>query len=317
MLTPSVSSAVRQTVLWMHHLAVSMQFLIGMILCLAVVHGIVPDISRTEIDIIADLQRNAVEGRTAERDAMQIQEVEDGQLEDTQPGPETQMNLETTQSMPSQDNISANLSEIEILGGNQSISSTERINKTTDTGNSTKETNNITSVQSRDTENNLNHDCVIDEDCEKNKYCLYETTSSRCLPCKELDVTCAKNEECCDGQLCVWGQCANNITKGNAGTICQYQKDCKDEYCCAFHKALLLPVCIPKPIERERCVIAANHLMDLLSWDLEEEGPQVHCPCVGDLECQHLGRGALCLEPQSSSEEEFMDSLYSETDYIV
>lgn len=50
--------------------------------------------------------------------------------------------------------------------------------------------------------------------------------------------TCKKDEECCAGQLCVWGQCASNSTKGDAGTICQYQSDCKEEFCCAFHKGI-------------------------------------------------------------------------------
>lgn len=134
--------------------------------------------------------------------------------------------------------------------------------------------------------------------------------------------TCTKDEECCAGHLCVWGQCANS-TKGEAGTLCQYQSDCKEEFCCAFHKgmsifhhniwacyilictcwivhilllttcfqfsALLFPVCSSKPIERERCIISANHLMELLSWDFKGEGPQEHCPCAGDLQCQHLG----------------------------
>ncbi len=125
--------------------------------------------------------------------------------------------------------------------------------------------------------------------------------------------TCTKDEECCAGQLCVWGQCANS-TKGDAGTLCQYQSDCKEELCCAFHKgmsmlhldlhllnsayivnylfqfsALLFPVCSSKPIERERCIISANHLMELLSWDFKGEGPQEHCPCAGDLQCHHLG----------------------------
>ncbi|XP_066504151.1 dickkopf-related protein 3a isoform X2 [Hoplias malabaricus] len=133
----------------------------------------------------------------------------------------------------------------------------------------------------------------------------------------DTDHNCTKDEECCEGQLCVWGQCTKDTTKGEAGTICEYQSDCSSDLCCAFHKALLFPVCISKPTERERCLISANHLLELLSWDLEGEGPREHCPCAGDLQCQHLGRGSFCLKGQSSSEEDLTDTLYSEIDYIV
>lgn len=61
-------------------------------------------------------------------------------------------------------------------------------------------------------------------------------------------------------------------------------------YCFAcVCSALLFPVCSAKPIERERCFGAPNHLMELLSWDIQDEGPRKHCPCAGDLHCQHLG----------------------------
>lgn len=53
--------------------------------------------------------------------------------------------------------------------------------------------------------------------------------------------------------------------------------------------ALLFPVCSAKPIERERCFGESNHLIELLSWDSQDEGPRKHCPCAGDLHCQHLG----------------------------
>ncbi|XP_021462998.1 dickkopf-related protein 3a isoform X2 [Oncorhynchus mykiss] len=187
-----------------------------------------------------------------------------------------------------------------------------------ETDNRTEETHiTRTVIQSSGKENNINHECIIDEDCEKGKYCRYETHRSKCLTCKALDVPCKKNEECCTGQLCVWGQCSQNATKGEAGSICQYQNDCSPDLCCAFHKALQFPVCTAKPIERERCHGSPNHLMELLSWDIEGQGSREHCPCAGDLQCQHLGRGSLCLKRQNSSEEDLTDTLYSEIDYIV
>ncbi|KPP66920.1 hypothetical protein Z043_114536 [Scleropages formosus] len=160
-------------------------------------------------------------------------------------------------------------------------------------------------------------ECLIDEDCPPGNYCLYEVLQSRCLPCKALHTTCTKDEECCSGQLCLWGQCSDNGTKGEAGSICQYQSDCSPELCCAFHRALLFPVCTGRPTEHERCHGPSNHLMELLSWDMDGEGPREYCPCGRGLQCQPQGRGSLCLRPQNSSSEEVSDSLYSEADYIV
>ncbi|KAI5608607.1 dickkopf-related protein 3 precursor, partial [Silurus asotus] len=131
-----------------------------------------------------------------------------------------------------------------------------------------------------------------------------------------LSQACRKDEECCEGQLCVLGHCRNS-TKGEAGTICQEQSDCDSDLCCAFHEGLLFPVCSPKPKEREPCSISTNHLMDLLSWDLGHRSPKEHCPCAGDLQCQHLGRSLVCLKGPTSSEEALSDSLYSEIDYII
>ncbi|XP_016103013.1 dickkopf-related protein 3-like [Sinocyclocheilus grahami] len=233
-------------------------FLLGFSLCLAIVYGIVPEISKTDMDIISNMVTNVEEGQTPLSDM--FREVEEELMEDTQQKLEDavqQMDNETAKSSLHPHNVSANLRNysMEIIAGNQSIYTAERINKTTD--NSTEVTHNSTTIQPRDEENSIDH-------------------------------TCTKDEECCVGQLCVWGQCADG-TKGDAGTICQSQSDCKKEFCCAYHKALLLPVCNSKPIERERCIISANHLIAHRSWDLKAEGPQKHCPCAGDLQCQHLG----------------------------
>ncbi|XP_068452077.1 dickkopf-related protein 3a [Clinocottus analis] len=180
------------------------------------------------------------------------------------------------------------------------------------------ETNNITTpVHSSDPGNNIEQGCISDGDCVKGSYCLHDTSNSKCLPCKATDMSCMKDNECCGEQLCVWGQCSLNATKGEAGSTCQHQTDCNPDLCCLFHKALLFPVCSAKPIERERCFGASNHLLEFLSWDVQDEGPRKHCPCAGDLRCQHLGRGSMCLKVEDSQEEDLTDSLYSEIDYII
>uniref|UniRef100_A0A1A8CW64 Dickkopf homolog 3a n=1 Tax=Nothobranchius kadleci TaxID=1051664 RepID=A0A1A8CW64_NOTKA len=181
-----------------------------------------------------------------------------------------------------------------------------------------QETNIISSaVPDNDLENHIDHGCITDDECGGGRFCLHHTHSSKCQPCKETDSSCTKDVECCHQQLCVWGQCSQNATKGEAGSTCEQQTDCDLDLCCVFHKALLFPVCSAKPIERERCFGASNHLMELLSRDTQDGGPRKHCPCAGDLQCQHLGRGSMCLKGDDSSEEDMTDSLYSEIDYVL
>ncbi|MBN3305316.1 DKK3 protein, partial [Amia calva] len=212
-------------------------------------------------------------------------------MEDTQHKLEEavyQMDNESAKSNFKLDELPANYhnkSNTERKVGNTAIHTVQKIDKMTD--NNTGSTFfSKTVIQSRRKENEIDRECIIDEDCGKRKYCFYELLQSRCLPCKTLESICTKDEECCEGQLCVWGRCSDNTTKGEAGSICQYQTECKAELCCAFHKVLLFPVCTPKPTEGERCHSTSNHLLDLLSWDMEGEGPRESCPCSRGLSCQ-------------------------------
>ncbi|XP_028999527.1 dickkopf-related protein 3a isoform X1 [Betta splendens] len=181
------------------------------------------------------------------------------------------------------------------------------------------ETNNVTAAEGGDLGNTIYRytGCVADEDCGEGRYCLHDAHSPRCLPCRATDAPCARDEECCGGRLCVWGQCTPNATRGEPGGTCRRQADCGPGLCCALHAALLFPVCSAKPMERERCLGASNHLMEMLSWSGGDEGPREHCPCAGNLRCRHLGRGSMCLQGKDSSEEELTDTLYSEIDYII
>uniref|UniRef100_A0A3B3TRX9 Dickkopf WNT signaling pathway inhibitor 3a n=1 Tax=Poecilia latipinna TaxID=48699 RepID=A0A3B3TRX9_9TELE len=110
--------------------------------------------------------------------------------------------------------------------------------------------------------------------------CVKNLKKSKC----SLSQSCTKDDECCGDQMCVWGQCSKNATKGEAGSTCQVQNDCQPDLCCAIHKALLFPVCSVKPIERERCFDISNNLMELLSWDMQDNKPRKHCPCAGELQ---------------------------------
>ncbi|XP_041852896.1 dickkopf-related protein 3b [Melanotaenia boesemani] len=142
--------------------------------------------------------------------------------------------------------------------------------------------------------NNVNHECIVDEDCGDLKYCLYEIENSKCFPCIATDMPCTKDEECCSDQMCVWGQCTVNVTRGTEGTICQGQSDCRPDLCCAFQRELLFPVCNRKPEKGESCLSLPNLLTDMLAWD--QEGPRDHCPCANNLQCQPHGRGSVCGE---------------------
>ncbi|XP_041794083.1 dickkopf-related protein 3a [Chelmon rostratus] len=274
----------------------------------AVSNGILPEIVDSGISHI--LEDNSEQGQT-ELDRMFV-EVE--QLpEDPQQKPEDAFHQRNNGSV----SVSPHPDDLPPSHHNETASpkviDSESVHTSGD-----QETNNITTAdQSSDLGNSIDHGCITEEDCGKGRYCLYDTHDSKCLPCKAIDVPCTKDGECCGDQLCVWGQCSQNATKGEAGSTCQYQTDCSPDLCCAFHKALLFPVCSAKPIERERCFGASNHLVELLSWDVQDEGPRKHCPCAGDLHCQHLGRGSMCLKGEDSSEEDLTDTLYSEIDYII
>lgn len=157
-----------------------------------------------------------------------------------------------------------------------------------------KELNNKPGMEISGQWKNMDHGCMVDEDCGDLKYCMIEIENSKCLPCIPTDMPCTKDEECCSDQMCVWGQCTVNATEGEEGTICQGQSDCRSDLCCAFQREFLFPVCNPKPEKGESCWNHPNLLMDMLAWD--QEGPRDHCPCADGLQCQPHGRGSVCGE---------------------
>ncbi|XP_040266308.1 dickkopf-related protein 3 isoform X1 [Bufo bufo] len=126
-------------------------------------------------------------------------------------------------------------------------------------------------------------DCIVDEDCRPGNYCHLSGSEYRCLPC-EGEETCTRDGECCEGRLCVWGQCRPS-SKGRSGTICGTEQDCGLGLCCAVHTSLLLPVCTPLPAKGEQCQIQPP-LLPLFTWELEPEVPVSLCPCPSGLVCQ-------------------------------
>lgn len=262
----------------------------------AVCNGILPEIVESGINHI-------VEG-PSELDRLFEQQLE----EDPQRKPERAFPQENNSVTPHYNDL-----PLSITGETEKVTKEESVHFSAEQG-----TNNITATAvPGHLDNSIDQGCITKDDCGTGRYCLSGTHKSKCQPCKDTDVSCTKDEECCGDQMCVWGQCSQNATKGEAGSTCQYQTDCKPDLCCAIHKALLFPICTAKPIERERCFDISNNLMELLSYETPDNKPRKHCPCAGALQCQHLGRGSMCLKTEDSSEEDLADSLYSDIDYIL
>lgn len=255
------------------------------------------------LDISDTLEEHVAHGQTTLNEM--FREVEK-LMEDTQQKLEEavhQMENETTKSLLNGRDFPDNFHDettTEIKVGNRTIQLIERINKETD--NKTGKTHfSRTLIQNTERWNEVDHECMIDEDCGDGSFCLYEIVTSKCVPCQTTNMECTKDVECCGDQLCVWGVCAQNKTKGQSGTICQNQNDCSPQHCCAFHKALLFPVCRPKPQEGQGCEREGNQLMEVMLW--EDEGPLEHCPCAAGLLCQQIQKTSLCVDERHASGE--------------
>ncbi|XP_067091140.1 dickkopf-related protein 3-like [Osmerus mordax] len=209
---------------------------------------------------------------------------------------DTQFILAEAVDQMASESAKSSLTDLEKLGTllNDTLRTSRDGNHTTDRFGKDSDgiTEDTSSMEMNGRWNDLDYECMVDEDCGALSYCLYDVDASRCLPCRAVDMTCNKDEECCSDSMCVWGQCTVNATRGAAGSICQYQSDCRPLHCCAFQRELLFPVCTARPSSGEPCLSHPNLLMDLLAWD--QDGPRDHCPCVSGLHCQQQGRGSLC-----------------------
>nr|XP_033784212.1 dickkopf-related protein 3 isoform X2 [Geotrypetes seraphini] len=135
------------------------------------------------------------------------------------------------------------------------------------------------------THQEIDKECMIDEDCDNGKYCQLANFEYKCLACKTQD-DCSRDGECCGGQLCVWGQCTLAASKGENGTICENQQECNPGLCCAIHKNLLFPVCTPLPEDGEFCHDSSNKILEQIEWQLEPDGVFDRCPCAAGLYCR-------------------------------
>ncbi|KAM4720717.1 dickkopf-related protein 3 [Rhinophrynus dorsalis] len=195
---------------------------------------------------------------------------------------------------------------------NESITETKIGNKTIQTQKEIiKETDNNTGsvvysetvIQSVKDDSKKNQECIVDEDCGNGNYCHFTNSESQCLRCKAEEV-CTRDGECCEGKLCVWGQCSKS-KRGLNGTICDSQSDCQSGFCCAVQPSLLFPVCTPLSLKGELCRDPSRQLLDLIGWEMEPEGVLDRCPCSNGLTCQ-LQRHTLvsvCGEPSENEDE--------------
>lgn len=196
-----------------------------------------------------------------------------------------------------------NESNAERKVGNETVLIHQEIDKLTDnqTGSTRYSESVITSVKGG--EGKRNHECLIDEDCGSRKYCQISTFEYKCINCKSQE-KCSRDGECCEEEVCAWGFCTNEITKGENGTFCETQQDCNPGLCCAVQPNSLFPMCTPWPTEGEKCHDPSSKLLDVITWEMESESVLDRCPCAAGLTCQLQSDDlvSVCQKPSISEE---------------
>uniref|UniRef100_A0A8C5Q355 Dickkopf WNT signaling pathway inhibitor 3 n=1 Tax=Leptobrachium leishanense TaxID=445787 RepID=A0A8C5Q355_9ANUR len=192
-----------------------------------------------------------------------------------------------------------NKSIIDTKIGNKTVHTEQQILKETD--NKTGSTFYAAAVFSSMSDKKT-HECIVDEDCQNRSYCHFSFVQNKCLQCKDQG-TCIRDGECCDGQLCVWGQC-KKATKGDDGTICENQKKCNAGLCCTIQTRFLYPVCAPLSVKGELCHNPVHSYFHLLSWGWGNNRVFDLCPCASGLVCQRQSYSLVSICEEAGAQEE-------------
>ncbi|KAJ7369871.1 hypothetical protein OS493_035948 [Desmophyllum pertusum] len=133
-------------------------------------------------------------------------------------------------------------------------------------------------------------ECAEKKPCKEGMYCnvLY------CEKCHKLNVACSGKDQCCKGLVCAFGRCEKK-SKGDPGTFCEKDTDCK-EACCVLEPTINshLPICKPTLDEYHQCAAILYRKI----W----VGEKPDCgPCNAGLECVQkgvFGSHEVCMKPE-------------------
>jgi len=133
-------------------------------------------------------------------------------------------------------------------------------------------------------------ECSEKKPCKEGMYCnvLY------CEKCHKLNVACSGKDQCCKGLVCGFGRCEKK-SKGDPGTFCEKDTDCKDA-CCVLEPTINshLPICKPTLDEYHQCAAILYRKI----W----VGEKPDCgPCKTGLECVQkgiFGSHEVCMKPE-------------------
>ncbi|XP_053119113.1 dickkopf-like protein 1 isoform X2 [Hemicordylus capensis] len=148
-------------------------------------------------------------------------------------------------------------------------------------------------------------ECVSDNDCQKDQFCFKSLLASWCQQCKAKDMICRKDGECCLGYLCVWGKCAEGVSRGESGTRCNPRREeCAQGLCCTLSNSTPFPVCTPYPKEGEACQFPSGTLLGRMGWGrlAAFAKPSQYCPCAQGLKCgtKRYSTVSTCEKPEDN-----------------
>ncbi|KAM5132410.1 dickkopf-related protein 3-like [Mantella aurantiaca] len=130
--------------------------------------------------------------------------------------------------------------------------------------------------------------CNESSDCPENQYCHSSPLSAVCWKCKENEMNCRQDEECCSGNLCSWGRCTKGLVSGR--TRCDPSEEhCAPGFCCFKTQTYPFPVCIPLPSEGEQCNSSSRSLLNVIIYGEDYGATLKYCPCAEGLVCSSRG----------------------------